>query len=103
IDGNSALNLGAGILNDAGSKIDLTNTSVSGNTTQNAGGGIFNNATVTLVGSSINENTALGLGRGGGIYNARDAIVYAHDSGNAIDENVAGVGAGVMNDGAVEF
>ncbi len=99
IDGNSALNLGAGVLNDVGSSLTILNTSVSMNTTQNSGGGIFNAGSLTFSDSAIDGNTSSGTGSGGGIYNGLGASTLVVGSNSDLNENIAFAGGGIFNEG----
>ena len=84
---------GAGIYNDGGGTLTLTNSTVSGNTAS-GGGGIFNNGgTLTLANSTVSENWAL---LGGGIKNSGPlTLTNSTVSGNT----ASGGGGGINNSG----
>jgi predicted outer membrane repeat protein len=98
IVGNSA-NFGAGIDNQQGGALTVTNTTVSNNKAQGYGGGFYglSSSTTTITNSTIADNYA--YDDGGGIYLYQMAVLTVTDSTMA--GNSANVGGGIENRGTV--
>jgi hypothetical protein len=62
---NNSGGSGAGILNNAGGTLEVTNSTIANNTSTGLGGGVHNAGTTTINNSTVSTNQAL---NGGGVY-----------------------------------
>jgi hypothetical protein len=92
--------IGAGVDNESGATLTLTNSTINGNTAGSVGspavegGGIYNLGTLTIVNSTISSNTAGGIsGAGGGIFNGGTLTIV----NSTVTANTASTGGGVHN------
>jgi len=97
---NGTLGSGGGILNDVGSQLSVTNSSITGNSAVRAGGGIEDNSltsTILLTNVSLNNNMVTGPpGNGGGLHitGAGNATI----TGGTVNNNSAALeGGGLWN------
>jgi len=86
---------GAGIRNEGGATISMSNSIVSGNTSDTVGG-ICSNGSLTLVSSAVTGNSS-GNNAGGGIYNSGTANVQR----STVSGNSAPQGGGIMSTGSL--
>jgi hypothetical protein len=108
-NGRTSSRVGGGILNNDGSTLTLTNStvsgnSISGNTNIKQGGGIFNSGTVNLTNSTLSGNSVSGgasANVGGGIYNSGTlTLTNSTLSGNSVT-NSGNEGGGIQNFGTL--
>jgi uncharacterized repeat protein (TIGR01451 family) len=92
-----AADQGAGILNEPGSALTLTNTVLAGNIADDDGGGMFNAGTATVSNSTFAGNTA-SSNVGGGVVNLAGTLTV---SSTTLTGNTAAVGGGIANGGTM--
>jgi len=83
-----------GGIDNFGTLLYLSGTSVTGNTGGSEGGGIWNDQGLTVLGGLIAGNTAFA---GGGIYNEAGTVTMKGPGG--VDDNFATSGGGIYSDG----
>jgi hypothetical protein len=96
VSGNAATKAGGGL--DSDGALTLTDCVISGNTAGDSGGGLYNNGgTITLTGSTLIANSAESLG--GGLCNARGGmtLVACIVASNSATRS----GGGLFNDGTL--
>lgn len=76
--GNSAIDWGGGVLNDAAATLTIIHSTLSGNWSLDVGGGIFNedSTTLTITHSTLSGNSAAHYG--GGFYNEGGTLEIGH-------------------------
>lgn len=85
---------GAGIFNNTGSIVSITDSTISGNISNFNGGGIFNQGTTTINKSIISGNSLSFTSSGGGIFNTNGTVNITEST---FSGNLASQGGGIFN------